>query len=648
MDRARVAAAFKGSFGIDDALLDAIESTIEAVTLPAGATLFRQGDPSDCVYVVVFGRLAATTEGVGSAIPIVRDVVKGEAVGELGVVTGEPRSATVAALRDSLVARMPKAQFEALLVARPHASLSLARALIGRIRRNERGARKPKVPINVCLLPISDGVDMAAFCSRFSDLRSEYMGPTKLISRLDVARAIPGVCDDEFLDPMGPVAQWLEDEEARLKGLTFVADSSDSAWTRRCVMQADEILLLARGDREPEIPRDEARLLTGDGLPRPPKQTLVLLHDADCASPTGTRLWLDRLTVSRHFHIRPTIERDMRRLARMICGRGVGVVLSGGGSRGFAHLGALNALAAAGVEPDAIGGVSIGAAMGALRAIDLRGDALVAAARHAFVDSGGPTSDYNLFPFISLLRGAKARRVVESAVLRNTESDIDIEDCWTSFFCVASNYSAFGEKRIGRGSLAKSVLASLAIPGVLPPVVIDGHLCIDGGVVNNLPVDLMEEFGVSVTIAIDVMAESARSVAFDRIPNNLTLLLDRLRPRKKRKYWVPTLLTMLFNATFLHSIGRQVQMRERADFCFRPRLTRVGFLDWKKFDSTVADGYESVARQARAPEVALRLRQVVKPHLPPGFFSAGALAARPRPEPPSPVVKIRADLAGAQ
>ena len=333
---------------------------------------------------------------------------------------------------------------------------------------------------------------------------------------------------------------------------------------------------------------------------------------------SARRPWLDQRDVARHFHIRLGHARDIDRLARMLAGRGVGLVLSGGGARGFAHIGVINALAEVGIEPDVVGGTSIGSVMGAWRAMDVRGDRLTRTGRRNFVDGGSPTSDFNLLPFISLIKGYKTRCLTEASVRDITGADIDIEDTWITFFCVSANYTTATEAVLARGPLAKSVLASYAIPGALPPIPIGGHLHVDGGTVNNLPVDVMGTFGVGTIIAVDLLSDTIRGFDLDWIPRTRDLLIDRLRPRSRRRYRLPSLGEILLNASVLHSVGRQCTMRDRADLCIRPALARVGLLEWKKFDA------------GRAQRLRLRGRRSCRPR--PGTSRGAARDGRERAE----------------
>ena len=173
---------------------------------------------------------------------------------------------------------------------------------------------------------------------------------------------------------------------------------------------------------------------------------------------------------------------------------------------------------------------------------------------------------------------------------------VDIEDLWKGFFCVASNYSQAREQRIVSGDLAHGLLASTAIPGALPPVVRDGDLLCDGGTFNNFPVDAMRELrGVGKVIGVDLGVRSARRLEFDDVPGSWSLLFDRLRPRAKRRYRLPSLTAYLLNITILYSTSRQREAQRLVDLYFNPPLYRVGLLQWSRFDEIVRQGYEYAA-----------------------------------------------------
>lgn len=580
--------------GIDDAeAIDAIARSLSLVELDAGQILFRMGERSEDIYFVLSGRLRAFVEREHQVPETIGDVARGETVGELALLTGKPRVATIMALRTTLLARMTRSVFEATIGRHPGMAVATMRIVVERFLRLERKRRAPQRLSSICLVAVTDGVDVAAFARRLADVRTVYDGTATVLHRHDLEAAeTPGETTDAAA-LAASYAHRIGIVEARSGSVILVADADAGAWTQVCIRSSDEVLLLARADARRDVSDVEATLLDGDDSHRLARQTLILLHADDARSPVATASWLDRRRVARHFHVRMGLDRDMHRLARILAGRAIGLVLSGGGARGFAHIGVINALAQAGIEPDVVGGTSIGSVMGAWRAMDVRGEDLVRAGRKAFVDSGGPTGDYNLLPFISLIKGARTRTITENAVREATGADIDVEDTWVTFFCVAANYSTSTEAVLTRGPLAKSILASYAIPGALPPILLDGHLHVDGGAVNNLPVDIMEGYGVGTIIAVDLLSDVIHKLDLDWIPRTRDLLLDRMRPRSRRRFRLPSLGEILLNASVLHSVGRQRLMRDRADVCFRPVLSRVGMLDWKKYDVVVRAGHDS-------------------------------------------------------
>jgi NTE family protein len=294
-------------------------------------------------------------------------------------------------------------------------------------------------------------------------------------------------------------------------------------------------------------------------------------------------------------HVRTHLPSDMARLARMISGRAVGLVFAGGGARGFAHIGVYQALEEAGVSVDFIGGTSIGALMGTLVALDVRGEAMERGVREGFLNypKGNITGDFNLLPILSLLKGGRSRDSLLRSVRRFAGHDIDMEDTWKPFFVMAANFSYGREDVLDSGPLVRNVTASFSIPGALPPVLIEGSLMFDGGTFNNLPVDVMARMGVGKIIGVDVTSDRARPLDLPRLPGPLALLADRLRPRGKQRYRrLPTLPETMLLSTFISSMSRQREQRRYADILFRPETPRMGLLDWHRFEELVVAGRE--------------------------------------------------------
>ena len=584
-----------------------LAQSLEWLTIPAGQALMTQGEIGDAMYLTISGRLRAYVRGDDGQERPVRELARGQIVGEMSLYTDQPRSATVVAVRDSVVVRLGKAAFHQLLAASPRLSLLMTRQLIHRMQPAARAdlAR----PVVLALLPVTAGVDLPALAQRLAaQLALQARGadgqPARVCvvdaARLDQALQQPGLARlaaDGAGEVERRIGEQLDALEATHDFLLLLADDQATPWTQRCTRHADELLLLADADAPVQLHDSETRFLVpadgaavgAAGRRSEAAQTLVLLHPADRRSPRHTRRWLDRRPLTGHLHIRPALDRDLARLARLQARTGVGLVLAGGGARGLAHLGILQALQAQGIEVDVVGGTSIGAVMATLAALDRPLDETLAVARTAF--GGNPTGDFNWLPMVSLIAGRRLRRIVHTALVALAGDAIDTEDLWKTYYCVASNYSQAREQVITRGPLMQAMLASMAIPGALPPVLHDGDLLCDGGTFNNFPVDVMRGLrGVGQVIGVDLSQNAPRKIDLQEVPGTWALLRDRLRGRRKRLYRLPSLVAYLMNVTILYSSSRQRQARQLTDLYFNPPLHKVGMLQWHRFDSIVAQG----------------------------------------------------------
>jgi NTE family protein len=571
--------AFLGE--LEAAALALLRQHLQWVEISGGEVLMQQGEAGDALYLAVSGRLRAYVQQDDGTQRAVREMSRGQIIGEMSLITDEPRSATVVAIRDSVLVRLDKAHFAALLATSPQLSLVLTRQIIRRLQTEQK--RNPMaMPVTIGLLPVTDGVDAQAFAlSLAAQLRQH--GSVCVVDARSLADS--GAGDNRS------IALRLDEIEAAHDFVLLAGDATPTDWTQRCARHCDELLLLADAAAEPVLHANETQCLMRRAPRTEAAEILVLLHAADTRCPRGTRHWLARRPVGEHIHVRPTVPADMARLARIEARCAIGLVLAGGGARGFAHLGVMKALQERGIEIDCVGGTSIGAVM----ALAVAGGQPLAAAtdltRKAF--SVNPTGDWNLLPLLSLIKGVRLRHLLDSSVRELLGFDADVEDLWKGFFCVATNYSQAREQVLRHGPLATVVRASLAIPGALPPVVMGGDLLCDGGSFNNFPVDVMvAQRGVGRVIGVDLNFRKPRKLPSDEVPGSWALLRDRLRPKAKRRWRFPSLPGYLMNVTILYSMARQRQAERLADLVINPPLERVGLLAWHRFDSIVQQGYE--------------------------------------------------------
>ena len=577
---------------IEPAAVTLLRERLTWVDVAGGQTLMEQGASGDSMYLSISGRLRAYVNDEEGVPRMVREMGRGQVIGEMSLYTDEPRSASVVAIRDSVLVRLDKAHFAELLASSSTVSMALTRQIIRRLQ--TQGTRNPvPLPVTITLLPVSAGVDARGFADK---LAAQLAGKGRVTvldaAALDAALGEPGAASGTAADAAlnRRISMQLDNIEAEHEFVLLLADDRPNAWTRRCCRHGDELLMLADATQAPALHPNEVDWLAQ----RPPRaeaaEILVLLHPAETRCPRGTGAWLARRPVTEHVHIRPALERDMARLARIESRSAVGLVLAGGGARGFAHLGVYKALQERGIEVDFVGGTSIGAVMAALVAADQPMDRTHAIARRAF--SINPTGDINWLPLISLIGGRRLRRILDQSVTELLGFAADIEDLWKNYYCIAANYSHAREQPLRSGPLQKALLASTAIPGALPPVVLDGDLLCDGGTFNNFPVDVMRNVrGVGTVIGVDLNTKKPRRLEFDEVPGTWALLRDRLRPRARRRFKLPSLASYLMNVTILYSMSRQRHAQLQTDLYFNPPLDRVGLLEWKRFDHIVEQGY---------------------------------------------------------
>jgi predicted acylesterase/phospholipase RssA len=257
----------------------------------------------------------------------------------------------------------------------------------------------------------------------------------------------------------------------------------------------------------------------------------------------------------------------LRRAVRRITGRSVGIVLSGGGARGFAHIGVLQALADAGVTIDRFAGVSMGSLVGALAARELSPAQIASSLRRELVDRR-PFSDYGV-PRISLIRANRARAMLERLL-----GPALIEELAHDYFCVTADLVSAEAVVHRSGSLVIAVGASMSLPGLAPPLRDGPRILVDGGVLDNLPVETMMRAEAGPVIAVDVMGRSVPGA----------------RRSSRKGEQLPNLLETVARSTTLASRGRAEVQRDRATVAIVPELRDVGLLDFARFDSVVDAG----------------------------------------------------------
>jgi NTE family protein len=553
--------------GLDHSFLREIALAAQWLSLPGGGPLFSAGDPSDALYVVLSGCLGVFVPGERRNGGFLGRIAAGDTVGEMGLISGRPRNAHVVALRDTELARLPAEEFDRLFRKHPEAILRIARLTVDRLESSQSNRRVRSLGARTfTVLPQSLEVDCGGFAAELVSALSSF-GRAELVWNVRAGTH---------------TSNWFHRIEAANDYVVYVGEAHPGRWSNLCVRQADALLLLARA---------EGAAGTWAALAKPQEPTmarqraeLILMHDGGLVRNAAAR-WLSDLGGVAHHHV--TGKSDITRIACLLTGRGVGLVLSGGGARGFAHIGIVKALREAGIPIDLVGGTSMGAILGAGIAQCWSVEELTERFRESFVDAK-PLRDYTL-PFVSLVSGRKVTRLLQRAF-----GDVTIEDLPLEFFCVSSNLTSGHSEVHRRGELWRWLRASIAIPGVLPPVVHKGEILVDGGTMNNLPVDAMRELGRGPVIGCDVGADRAFTTDLDDVDVPMPWQLMRWMREKRHR---PNIFQILWRAGMVNSNAMTAAHREKTDLLLQPPLAQIDMLNWKDFERAIAAGYEYAARR---------------------------------------------------
>ena len=588
---------------LDEATRLELAGQLEPVSVAAGQVIFRQGDAGDGLYLVVSGRLRVSVAG---DIPgdgpdrMLYDLGRGAIVGEMALLTDRPRAATVHAVRDSDLLLLRSSSFTSLMERSPALVTGMIRLLVDRLLAVDQLliTDRPQAP------PPGGHTIAVACAGRNSRAAALVAGQLEahLAAQLARAGSVFRVDADVVARQLGPNAAqaspgdpgraeligWLHGIERTHDRVIYQPDAQDTAWSRLCLSQSDVVLLVASATDDPAIGAVEARALATSSL----RCELALLHPADLAPSSVTASWLARRPVADHHHLRADRPGDVARLARMITGTGCGLVLGGGGARGLAHLGVIRALEEAGVPIDVVGGTSIGAIMAGLCARGLPDSERVRRVMHI-----ARTGRRLVTPTLPLIALSAGRRVDQ--ILTEHLTSVPIEDLPVGFFCVSASLTRAEAIIHERGPLWTAVRASLALPGIYPPVYADGDLLIDGGAVDNLPVGVMRDrVGVGSVIAVDVASETEPLTVAPYGPgmSGWRVLGRRLNPFTPA-HPVPGIAEILNRSTGLSQIRRRRAALDdaRVDLVLHPPVARLRTLDFNGGIALIDAGYRYAA-----------------------------------------------------
>ncbi len=558
-------------------------------SLPGGVSLYEAGEDADHFYLLRAGRLGAFRREEGHETQFLGVIRPGEPAGEMALIAGSPHSATVAALRDSEVLALTRDEFFRAVEEDPKVMTELARLMILRTRQSASGSVMGE-PSVFGFIGVSPGLKVRPIVAYIASR----------IGRIGYRVTIVGP------EALQAPTEWFSNVEHDHDFVLYVADAEDLAWKALASRQGDRLFRVAQAGAPlpPALPDASSETLQAQQL-----VDLILVQSPDCAAPEGSEAWVSTLRPARLFHLRRGNGADADRLARVVTGQSVGLVLSGGGARAYAHVGAIRALHEKGVPIDFVGGVSMGAIISAGLAMGWDDPEMDHRIRQAFVETS-PLDDI-AFPMIAMTHGDKVReRLAEHF------GDRRISDLWLPFFCVSANLTTGGYQLHRTGLVREALRATISLPGVLPPVTSGHDVLVDGAVVKNYPADIMRSIHLGPIVGVDV--GRGRSIEAEDVEQPPSFWRWILSGEWRRG---PPIVSVLIRSATVRAGPELAISHQATDVLIEPDVDMIEIRDWKAFDPAVEIGYATMRaaleglsrpvtdlrRRASLDEIALRL-----------------------------------------
>ncbi|XP_006900732.1 PREDICTED: patatin-like phospholipase domain-containing protein 7 [Elephantulus edwardii] len=608
-----------------------IDFALDWMEVEAGRAVYRQGDKSDCTYIVLSGRLRSVIRKDDGKKRLVGEYGRGDLIGVVETLTHQARATTVHAVRDTELAKLPTGALTSIKRKFPQVVTRLIHLLgekiLGSLQQGPVAGHQYGLPMvstqwdmgnpasnlaTVAIMPVSEDVPLPAFALELQHAL-HAIGPVLLLTSDNIKQRLGSAALDSVHEYR--LSSWLGQQEDIHRIVLYQADSTLTPWTQRCIRQADCILIVGLGEQEPTVGQLE-QMLENTAV-RAQKQ-LILLHREEGPEPARTVEWLNmRSWCSGHMHLccprrvfsrrslpklvemyqrvyqrLPDRHSDFSRLARVLTGNAIALVLGGGGARGCSQVGIIRALSECGVPVDMVGGTSIGAFMGALYAEERNYSRMRIRAKQW---AENMTSMVNTvldltYPITSMFSGAGFNSSVY-----NVFKDRQIEDLWLPYFTVTTDITASAMRVHMDGSLWRYVRASMSLSGYMPPLCDpkDGHLLMDGGYINNLPADVARSLGAKVVLAIDVGSQDKTDLTnYGDSLSGWWLLWKRWNPLAS-KVKVLNMAEIQTRLAYVCCV-RQLEMVKNSDYCeyLRPPIDSYGTLDFTKFDEICEVGYQ--------------------------------------------------------
>lgn len=603
-----------------------------------GACLLECGQDSPGLCIIRSGLVTVVVRDDVSLERELASLGKGECIGEMALMTGEPCSATVRAITDTEAWFIERSDFADLLDRCPGLWCNLSRILSQRLIRTSRLGARPSTNI-VALIMVCPEEEAAALAVAIAASLARQTGRRTLL--VDARGGSTRPASDFAAGKRVPSLWEVLHNRSLLSEHEVAPDRGNGLWGARVATLCDEDgQRLTEEDTLTALewlrPLYDCILLL---LPKPPAEPWPVLLDRARSIVTivaeeevaGILPWLKRLcrpletqgkievavvaarpltsSVKRAIeervgrpvrrfpkdtgllqgmlrekaplseaHPELPFSQAVRRLARHIGEMEVGLALGAGAAKGFAHIGVLQVLEENAVPIDYIAGCSIGAIVGALYA----GGVPLAEIERRLQGADRKVVRWTL-PITSIWSDAGLRQV-----LREPGPTVQFHELAIPFTAIATDLATGSEVVLQNGLVWRAVQASVSIPGIFPPTVIAGRYLVDGGLVNPVPSHAVRAMGANIVVAVDLMSPATTAEV------TASLRSGSARPGRR----APNLVEMLWRSNEIMQGEITTRSVATADVTIRPKAGRSRWRDFSHRGRSFVAAGEDAARDA--------------------------------------------------
>jgi NTE family protein len=550
--------------GLDAAALDDVSRRMRQRRFPARGVICREGEPGDSLFIIRSG-LAQVVGGTAQRVRTMARLRRGEVVGEMSLVTGEPRSATVVANVPTEVLELDQKAFAALLAEHPIVLANLSRILSRRLARKNQadaaGRRRGEavaLVIEPATAALAGRVVVAARSATVRDMVT-----------MDLTGSMSGRGDVETIASVEDTLARLDDQLEARGTVVVIANAENRDELELLVEHMDRVLAV--------VSEDGAGLLAPLLHPVSDRAEFALVS-TDSPPPSA----LHGVRVARAIRSGQP-EPDIAWLGRHVARTKIGLALGAGGAKGYAHAATIQVLESAGYTIDFVAGSSIGAMVGSWLGLGRDGREIESLMRAAF----SPETVAQMFKIS--FSGMSTGLETHARVCRETTEERSFSDLRIPLVAMAVDLDGRQPAPIREGPLWEALVASTAVAGLFPPFVREGRRLVDGITLVPVPTESVIESGADIAISVNLMS-------WDTLP----AWPGEAPPEPPAMRSGSRMLDTLLEVIDLAQVESSVRHAAQADVVVTPRFGPANWRDFHLVDLFLEAGRRAADEQLSA------------------------------------------------